>query len=75
MQSRKLSVKTFHDLTLADSLRAGVVVHKLTEDSQQLAGLFVLRPPITFLEHGAEVAPTKIKSGVDPALGADSRPA
>jgi hypothetical protein len=31
MQTRKLSVKTVYDLTLAESLRVSVVVHTLTE--------------------------------------------
>ena len=30
MQTRKLSVKTFYDLTLAESLRVCIVVHTLT---------------------------------------------
>ena len=31
MQTRKLSVKAFHDLTLAEGLRVCIVVHTLTE--------------------------------------------
>ena len=73
MQTRKLSVKTFYDLTLADCLRVCFVVHTPphADESQisNLQSLFLFRAPIRFFQNSAVVSAAKIETVIDVTLG------
>jgi hypothetical protein len=55
MQTRKLSVKTVYDLTLAEGLRVSVVVHTLTEITEP-------KSASTFLLLAGQSLPTPFRS-------------
>src|SRR4051812_45281703 len=73
MQTRKLSVKAFQGLMLAESLRVSFIIHTLALRWSHAGDLLVLRASIILFKHGAVVSATKVEAGVNMTLGSHAR--
>src|SRR5882724_8713471 len=75
MQTRKLSVKTVYDLTLAEGLRVSLVVHTLNEITMPGPPLPFFYTPVSLFQHSSVVSPAKIEARIDVAFDANACPA